>query len=89
MCNKLEADATLSPQASQPLAKVATETSCMPTEMSGAVPAEVTKNSEVVTLKDAPSAQSEKSRLGKWLAGLFKARKTFALRISGDRAYEK
>lgn len=77
VCNKLEAGATLSPQAAQPLAKLVTKTSCMPTEMSGAVPAEVTKNSEVVTLK---AVQSKRSRIGKWLAGFFKAKKTTALR---------
>ena len=80
VCNKLEADTTLSPQAAQPPSKAVTETSCMPTEMSGAVSVEVAKHSEVVTLKDAASVQSKRSRLRKWLAGVFKAKKTIALR---------
>ena len=80
MCNKLEADAALSPRAAQPPTKPVTETSCVPTEMSVAVSVEVAKHSEVVKLKDAALVQSKRSRLAKWLAGVFKAKKTIALR---------
>ena len=80
VCNKLEADAALSPRAAQLPTKTVTETSCMPTEMSVAVSVEVANHSEVVTLKGAALVQSKRSRLGKWLAAVFKVKKTIASR---------
>lgn len=65
VCNKLEVDATPSTPTAQPLAKVVRERSCMPIEMSGAVPSKVAEHSELVMLKDAASVQSKRARLGK------------------------
>lgn len=76
VCNKLEADAILSSHATQPPTKAVTETICMSTAISGAVSVEVAKHREVVTMEDVASAQRKRSRLGKWLAGVFKAAKT-------------
>ena len=80
VCNKLEAYTTPSTQAAQPLAKRGEKTRCIPTEISGAVPAELAKHSEVVTLKDAASVQNKRWRLRKWLAEVFKTKKTIAMR---------